>query len=140
MSEDLEQVAQRLRDLRAGTVMTQQDVANAVGVTRRAVTTWETGNRLPRQPFLSRLAALYGVTAGFIVTGATGDDGPIGAMRAELDVLTRLVIMLTEEVHAVLTVQGARQDEVDALLAQLAAARNGAQAPGGRRRAQRSPR
>lgn len=130
MTEDLDAVAERLRELRAGTGMKQQDVADAVGATRRAVVTWETAKRLPRQPFLSRLAALYDVTAGYIVTGHTGDDEAIAALTAKVDVLTNLTIKLVDEVRRAFISHGSRvTDEVDELVEQLAAANDGVTPP-----------
>lgn len=121
--------------------MKQQDVADAVSATRRAVTTWETGKRLPRQPFLSRLAALYDVTVGYIVTGHTGEDEALDALTARVDVLTSLVTHLAIETRNLfMHGDGDRLGEIDELLEQLAAEHGKIQAAGGRRRAERSPR
>lgn len=50
----------RIRELREAANLTQQELANAMGVVRGAVTNWETENTLPRSRQLPLLAKILG--------------------------------------------------------------------------------
>ena len=52
----------RLYALRKGASLSQAEVAQALGVTNKAVSKWETGRAKPTTGALSRLARLYGVS------------------------------------------------------------------------------
>ncbi len=56
-----------LREARLRKKLTQQDVADALGITRSTVAMWETSKALPRLPVLFRLAALYGCFVGDLI-------------------------------------------------------------------------
>lgn len=48
----------KLRELRIERKMTQQDIAERLGISRVAVTKWETGEALPRAEMLPKIAKL----------------------------------------------------------------------------------
>lgn len=79
-------MARRLRELRAAAGMTQQEVADEIGVSRRAIWTWERGEA-PRNPStaLPALARLYGTTPRFILYGEASVD--LEALAAEVQVM-----------------------------------------------------
>lgn len=52
----------RIQELREAANLTQQELANAMGVVRSAVTNWETENALPRARQLPLLARVLGCT------------------------------------------------------------------------------
>jgi len=56
-----------LKTARKNTGFTQAQVADKFGVSVRTVTSWETGEKLPRSNRLNELAALYGVTADYLL-------------------------------------------------------------------------
>ena len=56
-----------LKAARKNTGLTQAQVAEKFGVTIRTVTSWETGEKLPRTNRLNELAALYGVTSDYLL-------------------------------------------------------------------------
>ena len=56
-------LSQLLRELRASAGMTQEYVAEAVGVSRQAVSKWESGASEPTAANLTALAGLYHVSA-----------------------------------------------------------------------------
>lgn len=60
-----------LASLRKGRDMTQQQVADILGVSNKTVSKWESGAGLPDIAALPALAALYGVTADDILAGET---------------------------------------------------------------------
>ncbi|MBP3486685.1 MAG: helix-turn-helix transcriptional regulator, partial [Oscillospiraceae bacterium] len=56
-------LGQTLKDHRTGCHMTQEFVAEALGVSRQAVSKWESGASDPSTANLLALAKLYGVSA-----------------------------------------------------------------------------
>lgn len=63
--------AERMRDCRATANLNQTTVAHSCGVSRSAVGQWETGRCRPNTETLKCVAALYGVTVGWLL-GETG--------------------------------------------------------------------
>ena len=59
---DMEKTGTYLASLRRGRDMTQQQVADILGVSNKTVSKWESGAGLPDIAALPALAALYGVT------------------------------------------------------------------------------
>ena len=68
---DMEKTGTYLASLRRGRDMTQQQVADILGVSNKTVSKWESGAGLPDIEALPALAALYGVTADDILAGET---------------------------------------------------------------------
>lgn len=64
-----------LRRLREDAGMTQEDVANALGITGAAVALWESGKNRPRLDKLNQLARLLGVDASDLVDMREGVRG-----------------------------------------------------------------
>ena len=69
---DMEKTGAYLASLRRGRDMTQQQVADILGVSNKTVSKWESGAGLPDIAALPALAALYGVTADDILAGGGG--------------------------------------------------------------------
>lgn len=69
-------IANRLRELRKSKRLTQQQVADKIGLTRPAYTAYETGKRVPDGPMTAKLATIYDVTTDYILerTNSTSDD------------------------------------------------------------------
>ena len=65
---DMEKTGTYLASLRRGRDMTQQQVADILGVSNKTVSKWESGAGLPDIAALPALAALYGVTADDIAS------------------------------------------------------------------------
>lgn len=57
----------RIRDLRDGHDMTQQQVANAIGITQRKYSYVETGTQPLTDELLCALADLYGVSVDYLL-------------------------------------------------------------------------
>lgn len=68
---NVEKTGAYLASLRKGRDMTQQQVADILGVSNKTVSKWESGAGLPDIGALPALAALYGVTADDILAGET---------------------------------------------------------------------
>lgn len=65
-------LAEILRDNRIRCKMTQEFVAETLGVSRQAVSKWENGTSDPSTSNLLALAKLYGVSAEELLKGITG--------------------------------------------------------------------
>ena len=111
--QELDELAGRLREARRAKGLTQQQVAVALHVSRRAVSEWETGARKPHVA-LPGLAALYDVTTTFLLYGVEpssielrrlADD--VAATRADLAALAESTARSFDELQRLL---------VDALL------------------------
>lgn len=61
---DKKKIAERLKALRKEKTM--QEVADAIGVTKMAVSLYEAGERIPRDEIKVKLAEYYGTTIGAI--------------------------------------------------------------------------
>ena len=65
-------VSKRLRDLRKAVSKTQDQVSEACGFSKIALTRYETGARMPKTEIAARLAEYYGVSVDYIL----GRDDP----------------------------------------------------------------
>lgn len=101
MTNYFEHSGQRIRAARIARGITQQNLAEAIGVSRSAVAQWETGRAGQLGSNLSRIAAVLGVPAGQLLEG----DAPDGTIEAENGTeigLLRLFRDLTEDDQALL--------------------------------------
>jgi transcriptional regulator with XRE-family HTH domain len=63
------EIGARIRETRLKHGLTQDDLAEAVGVSRSAVAQWETGRAGQLTPNLSRIASVLGVGVEFLMSG-----------------------------------------------------------------------
>ena len=75
--EAVESLAKALKSHRERCRMTQEFVAETIGVSRQAVSKWETGAADPSTANLLALAKLYGVSAEELLRGTRGGRGII---------------------------------------------------------------
>lgn len=61
----MEDIGKKLRILRKGKRLTQNDVANHLGMARATISNYEVGRRTPHLSDLRRFAELYGVDLGY---------------------------------------------------------------------------
>lgn len=61
----MEDIGRKLKTLRKGKKMTQQDVASHLGMVRATISNYEVGRRTPHLSDLKRFAELYGVTLDY---------------------------------------------------------------------------
>ncbi len=64
----------RLKELRAKSNLTQEDLANQIFVSRTLVSKWETGDRYPSKDNLARLAILFQVSQDELIGGQKERD------------------------------------------------------------------
>ena len=74
-------LAEELRENRLRCKMTQEFVAETLGVSRQAVSKWENGSSDPSTSNLIALAKLYGISAEELLRGE--DDSMSGQRKAE---------------------------------------------------------
>lgn len=61
----MENIGRKLRTLRKGKKLTQQDVADRLGLVRATVSNYEVGKRTPHLSLLKKFAEFYGVTLDY---------------------------------------------------------------------------
>lgn len=66
----------RIQKLRRGRGLSQETLAERLGVTRQAVSKWETGESLPDVVRLAQLADLFGVSTDYLIRGVPAEDAP----------------------------------------------------------------
>ncbi|WP_284241878.1 helix-turn-helix domain-containing protein [Paenibacillus glycanilyticus] len=75
----------RLKELRQKRSLSQEIVAQSIGITRSAYSHYEINNRQPVYETLIKLAAFFEVTTDFIIDGDTrGNDAQVSADTIEI--------------------------------------------------------
>lgn len=80
-------LGQRMKILRKAAGMTQQQVADALGVSRPAIAFWETGREGSARKHIPKLAALFGVDPEIFLTGYVQADIPLIVSPDECDMI-----------------------------------------------------
>ncbi|MCX2561867.1 helix-turn-helix transcriptional regulator [Acetobacter farinalis] len=86
-------LGQRMKILRKAAGLTQQQVADALGVSRPAIAFWETGREGSARKHIPKLAALFGVEPEIFLTGYVQEDIALTVTPDEYDIV-RLYRML----------------------------------------------
>lgn len=73
-------VASNIKGLRTGAGLTQEQLADRLGVARSTVTQWENGWSSPRMGMVQKLAGVLGVSTAKIVSDDTTSDIPDSAL------------------------------------------------------------
>ena len=72
--------ADKLIQLRKANGLSQEDLADSLGVSRQAVSRWEQGNTFPDLPNLQKIVKVFGVSADYLIcdesSGETHRDKP----------------------------------------------------------------
>lgn len=76
-------IANNIKRLREQRGLTQEELAKAVGMSRPAVTQWETGWSQPRMGTIEKLAAFFGVSKSEIIDDEKIDHLPASAIPAK---------------------------------------------------------
>ena len=102
----LEALGQRIRDLRIGRGLSQQQLADLMFVTRKSVSNWESGYRMPDITMLTRLAKVLGVKTHELLDAMAGSDTPPGIILVEdelmlLNGFLRILSDVLPEVQAI---------------------------------------
>ena len=70
----METLGTRLKNLRKSKKLTQQQVADAIGVSKTSVIYWEKDENLPKHDSLMALAQILGVTSNYLLYGKEDDS------------------------------------------------------------------
>lgn len=71
--------------------MTQEDLAKLLGVTNKAISTWENGTREPNMGMIQKMADVWGISKSFIIDGNAVDSKPRNPYLITIPVLGRVV-------------------------------------------------
>ncbi len=63
-------IGDNIKYLRVSHGLSQADLGKIAGVTDKAVSTWEKGDKIPRMGAIERMASYFGVTKGYIIDGS----------------------------------------------------------------------
>ncbi len=91
----VEGAAIRIREIRRSLGMTQDELARRVGVSRSAIAQWETDRTGQVRANLARVAAVLGVSIGYLLTGDS-DTGQIHVETADERALLSLYRQIRE--------------------------------------------
>ena len=87
---------ERLHEIRKQNGITQQELADRIGVTKGTVSTWERNNRSPSFDMMNTLCDLFAVDLGYL-SGATDSPQPlVTAQQLEDGALVQVEEYLTE--------------------------------------------
>ncbi|WPP87502.1 LexA family protein [Acinetobacter pittii] len=70
----METLGTRLKHLRKSKKLTQQQIADAIGVSKTSVIYWEKDENLPKHDSLMALAQILGITSNYLLYGKDGDS------------------------------------------------------------------
>lgn len=76
---------EHLKTARKKSGLTQQEVANAIGVVQSAYKNYEQGNREPKGYTIVKLADLFGVTTDYLLGRDTGEPEPIDKLASDFN-------------------------------------------------------
>lgn len=112
--------AEKLRELRAATHLSQEHVAHEVGVSTKTIRSWESGGKI-RWENAKRLGAFYGVDAEELVSR---DIAPLVDAPVQQPQLDRIEQKVNRLLACLLTPEQRRGfEDLEALAAELAPAR-----------------
>ena len=96
----------RLRNLRIGLNLTQDEAAAEINVSKQAISKWENGHGLPDVSSLSALAELYGTTIDYLLTGEekVKIEEKIEVVQIEKEKIVEVEKPLTKETRLALLV------------------------------------
>ena len=77
-------LGEKIKACRQRAGLSQEKLAERVGVSRQAVTKWEAGQSVPTGENLRRLAEIFGTTAGFLPASQEAGTSPAEQIQALL--------------------------------------------------------
>jgi len=97
-------LSERIRAARTAAGLTQENVAEAMGVSRQAVAKWESGQSAPSTANLIRLAELLGTSVD-ILTGTAEHRQPTVTVSVDRDVYAAAIVEAKKQLAAACKVQ-----------------------------------
>lgn len=97
----MDTLSKRIAALRKGKGMTQEELAERLGVSPQAVSKWENGQSCPDISLLPKLASIFGVTTDLLLTGEKAEEPPVKLLPVEerkdiKDMMLRILIESTD--------------------------------------------
>lgn len=74
----------RLKKLRKEKGLTQQELADKIGVTKLTILRWEKGDRVPKSDKAQQLADYFGVSVGYLLGFELGQSGGFETLLEEV--------------------------------------------------------
>ena len=74
-------LSEKILDLRKQQGMSQENLAEKLGVSRQAVSRWEVGSALPDASNIRQLSRLFGVTADYLLNDDYESDRDVPAVK-----------------------------------------------------------
>lgn len=90
-------IEERIQELRKSKGLSQEQLAETLGVSRQAVSKWESGQSMPEIDKLIAMSTLFGVTIDYILKGATSpsqDNKKHNEMKLGSQVISAAATML----------------------------------------------
>ncbi|MBQ7943738.1 MAG: helix-turn-helix transcriptional regulator [Lachnospiraceae bacterium] len=78
---------EKLVRLRKSNGMSQEELAEKLGVSRQAVSRWELGSTLPDIPNLTQLSELFGVSADYLIHDDYESDNDIPKVKESSEII-----------------------------------------------------
>lgn len=95
----MEDIGRKLRTLRQGKKLTQNDVASRLGLARATISNYEVGRRTPHLSDLRRFADLYGVTLDYFGVSASDEVFELISRAREVFGSTQIDTETKEELY-----------------------------------------
>jgi len=99
---------ERIQQLRKARGMSQEEMGERVGVSRQAVSKWESGQSVPDVEHIVALAELFGVTTDYLLTGTGGAANVNVPQKVDMRIFALIGTMLNM-LGLVFAVGGGRQ-------------------------------
>ena len=84
--------------------MTQEDLAKLLGVTNKAISTWENGTREPNMGMIQKMADVWGISKSFIIDGNAVDSKPRNPYLITIPVLG--CVVAGQPIEAIENIEG----------------------------------
>ena len=106
---------ERINLLRKKMGLSQEELANKIGVSRQAVSKWESGQSMPDLDKIVALSDLFGVSTDYILKGtedATEDEGSLTGESAEKIMISGAIIFAIVALMIAYSLNRFRTDEI----------------------------
>jgi transcriptional regulator with XRE-family HTH domain len=100
MAKELFSLAEKIKQLRERTNLTQADLARQMGLTRSSVNAWEMGLSVPSTQYVVELAKTFGVSTDYLLgMESTSTISVEGLPEAKVALMVELVENLKESIE-----------------------------------------
>lgn len=88
-------IGDNIKYLREKSNMSQVDLANLLGITDKAVSTWENGTRIPRIGMIEKISSIFNVPKSQILDAELQDKKPLASNLAPLPKMKKIPLVGT---------------------------------------------